>query len=80
MKARKNQAFMVFLAIKRGKKKKRKMQAFVYLFDDVINVIINILLSVDSIRIHASINIIFQEKVVECHQIFLLERDNHLVT
>lgn len=42
--------------------------------------IIYILLSVDSIRIHASINIIFQEKVPECHQTFLLERDNHLVT
>lgn len=54
--------------------------AFIYLFDDVINVFICVLLSIDSIRIHASVDIIFQEKVLECHQIFLLECDNHLVT
>lgn len=50
-----------------------------YLFDDVINVIINFCLSVNSIRIRTSINIVFQEEVLECHQIFLPESDNHLV-
>lgn len=55
------------------------MTAFSYLSNDVINVTINIGLSVNSVRIHASIDIIFKEEVLECHQIFLLKRDNHLV-
>ncbi len=63
---------------KKGKLK--KLMPFGYLSNDVIDVIINISLSVNSIRIHAPINIIFQEEVPECHQIFLLECDNHLVT
>ncbi len=50
-----------------------------YLPNDVIDVIINISLSVNSIRIHASVDIIFQEEVLECHHVFLLERDDHLV-
>lgn len=50
-----------------------------YLFNDVIDVIINISLSINSICIHASDNIIFQEEVLKCHQIFLFECDNHLV-
>lgn len=41
--------------------------------------IINLSLAVHSIRVHASINIVFQEDVSECHQIFLLKFDNHLV-
>lgn len=50
-----------------------------YLFKDVVDVIVNISLSVNSIHIHASIDIIFQEKVLESHQILLLEPDDHLV-
>lgn len=41
--------------------------------------IINVCLSVNGISIHASVNVVLQENVLECHQIFLLERDNHLV-
>ena len=57
----------------------KKMLAFSHLFNDVIDVVINSSLSVNSVRIHASIDVIFQEEVLECHQIFLLECDNHLV-
>lgn len=55
------------------------MIAFSYLSNDVIDMIINISLSVNSICVHASVNIAFQEEVLECHQIFLLKFDNHLV-
>lgn len=61
------------------RKKPKQKPVVRYLFQDVIDVIINLSLSVDSVRIHASIDIIFQEEMLERHQIFLLERDNHLV-
>lgn len=50
-----------------------------YLFDYIIDVIVHICLSVNSICIHTSINIVLQEKVLEGHQVFLLEGDDHLV-
>lgn len=53
--------------------------AFSYLYNGVIDMIIEISLSVNSKCVHASVNIIFQEEVLERHQIFLLKLDNHLV-
>lgn len=69
---------MVSLAVKK-RERRDKMLPLSYLFYYVVDVIIDICLSVQSIRVHTPINIIFQEKVLKCHQVFFLEGDNHLV-
>lgn len=50
-----------------------------YLCDYVFNLVINICLSINSISLFVSINVIFQKEVSERHQVFFFELHNHLV-
>lgn len=50
-----------------------------HLSNNVVDVIINISLSVNGVGFHTSVNIIFEEEVLEGQQIFFLESNDHLI-
>lgn len=52
---------------------------FMYLFNDVTEVLVNISLSVDGVALGVSVSVILQEEVLEGHQVFLFKRDHPLV-
>lgn len=58
---------------------KKTTLAFTHLFNNITDVIVNVVLSINGIRIPDPVSIVFQEEVLECHQIFFLECNNHLV-
>lgn len=52
---------------------------FIYLFNDVTEVLVNISLLVDGVALTVAIGVILQEEMLERHQVFLFKRDHHLV-
>lgn len=64
---------------KKQKNKKEYLFELSYLIEDVMDVVMQIVLPVNGICAHLSVNIIFEEEVLESHQIFLLKLNHHLV-
>lgn len=50
-----------------------------YLLNAVTDVVVNISLSVNGVVVGVAVSVVFQEEVLEGHQVFLFERDHHLV-
>lgn len=50
-----------------------------YLIDYVRDVFIHLILPVHSIRVPTAIHVIFEEEMLECHEVLLFEGYHHLI-